>query len=174
MSDSTLVKPTATERETARLRARFHAHIHEWWPRYDADFPRKEFWYHITDAPYELWSCELSKDQLAPAEEPKSAELERSGAEPNRDENANGVTLWLLWDKREVTSYDDEGDAYQELINGQKARRLDSTFRYWTSPLTVSAILAVMLLMLISALEVFRQNFPDQLWSIFTACAAFS
>jgi hypothetical protein len=81
--------------------------------------------------------------------------------------------LWLLWDKKEVTSYDDEGDAYIDVIIGQKARRLDSKLRYYTSPLTISAVLALILFLLIAAMEMLRYSVPDQLWSVFTAVVAF-
>jgi hypothetical protein len=171
MNSTETVLPTAAERKTAKLKARFAAHIREWWPKQEAEFQDKEYNYHIEDGPFQLWSCELSNRRMRtlPEEVPSPSE---SPSAPSADTNKS-VTVWLLWDKKEVTSYDDEGEAYTDIINGQKVRRLDSKLKYYTSPLTISAILALILFLLIATMEMFRYTVPDQLWSVFTAVVAF-
>jgi hypothetical protein len=86
-----------------------------------------------------------------------------------------GPIIWFLWDGSEVMSYkdDEQEDAFIDMINTQKARRLDSKLKYYTSPLTISAVLAVILFALIAALELLRYNVPDRLWSVFMAVVAF-
>jgi hypothetical protein len=86
-----------------------------------------------------------------------------------------GPVIWLLWDGSEVMSYqdDEQEDAFIDMINKQKTRRLDSKLKYYTSPLTISAILAIILFLLIAALELLRYDVPNQLWSVFTAVVAF-
>ena len=171
MSNTTTIRPTAAEQKTAKLKARFSAHIHEWWPTQDAEFADKDYNFHIEDGPFQLWSCDLS-NRRTPISPGGSAPVSASATEHAR-EDIRGVTLWLLWDRKEVSSYDDEGEAYSDLINGQKALRLDSKLKYYTSPLTVSAILAIILFLLIAALEILRYDVPNQLWSVFTAVVAF-
>src|ERR1700749_544863 len=66
-----------------------------------------------------------------------------------------GPIIWFHWDGSEAMSYkdDEQEDAFIDMINTQKARRLDSKLKYYTSPLTISAVLAVILFALIAALE---------------------
>jgi hypothetical protein len=154
MGSAETVRPTAAELKTANLKARFAAHIREWWPRETSEFKAKDYYFHIEDGPFELWPCVLSNREVQPSSgivSPPAGEASGSEAKTRSD-----VTLWLLWDKKEVTSYDDEGDAYIDVINGQKARRLDSKLRYYTSPLTISAVLALILFLLIAAMEMLR------------------
>lgn len=171
MNSTETVQPTSTERKTAKLKERFAAHIREWWPKQDAEFRDKEYNYHIEDGPFQIWSCELSNRRMQTPQQ----DLSPSPADPGVPSSGSdkSLTLWLLWDKKEVTSYDDEGDAYIDLINGQKTLRLESKMKYYTSPLTISAVLAIILFSLIAVMEMFRYTVPDQLWSVFTAVVAF-
>lgn len=171
MTSIETILPTATERKTAKLKLRFAAHIREWWPKQDAEFRDQEYNYHIEDGPFQLWSCELSNRRMRTL--PQEVASPSESASTLSADTDKSVTVWLLWDKKEVTSYDDEGEAYTDIINGQKARRLDSKLKYYTSPLTISAILALILFLLIATMEMLRYAVPDQLWSVFTAVVAF-
>jgi hypothetical protein len=156
------IQPTRTERQTAKLRARLRAHIGDWWPQEHEEFPDKDFNFYIEDHPCQIWSCQLSNRKAA--------------AEGQQHDGARkGPIIWLLWDGGEVLSYkdDEQEDAFIDMINKQKARRLDSKLKYYTSPLTISAVLAIILFILIAALELLRYVVPDQLWSVFTAVVAF-
>jgi hypothetical protein len=155
MSNHETIQPTPVERRTLRLKARIESHIREWYPRELEKFPVRELYFIISDHPYELWKCEMSRQDPAEDDRP--------------------ITKWVVWDGKELISYGDDEfiDAYHTLINGQKERRIQNKLRYWTSPLAVSAILALALCVLIAILELAKYQVPDQLWSIFTAVIAF-
>jgi len=61
----------------------------------------------------------------------------------------------------------------------KKERRLEAKLSYWTSSLTVSAILAAFLTLLIAILLFMHHqdskspDVPDQLWTVYTAVVAF-
>ena len=170
MASTDKVQPTRAERATAKLKARFNAHIQEWYPRENTAFPDRDYFFHIEDAPYQLWSCRLSNRTARAAEDETPTTTGQQGNAARTE-----TTLWLLWDKSEVTSFDEDEveEAFTDLINGQRARRLDSKLKQWTSPLAVSAMLALILCGLITFLEVVKYDVPNQLWSVFTAVVAF-
>ena len=85
--------------------------------------------YLVTDGRVELWTCRLSTD--APAG------------------NNNQIDLFIYWDGREVTSYQSERGAFVDFITDQKNRRSEKRRRIWSSPLCVSATLALLLTLLI-------------------------
>jgi hypothetical protein len=173
MRDTETVRPTRIERETLRLKARFEAHVREWYPREVKEFPVLDMYFHVSDYPCELWSCELSR-RGAPTPHDDAQQVPADASE-EREGKMKPITKWLLWDRLEVISYDEDEfqDAYHDFINKQKERRMQNKLRYWTSPLAISAILALSLCLLIAILEVCKYQVPDQLWSIFTAVIAF-
>jgi hypothetical protein len=151
-------------------------------PRRARIFLTRNSFFHTEDRPCQLWSCHLSKpvdgrDRIAEAD-CNGGEHSQGGGKAQREYNEsvkNGLKLWLLWNGNEVWSYK-EGDqerAYIDLINARKDRRFGAIVRYWTSPLTVSALLALILFLLIFILELSRFPVPSELWSIFTAVVAF-
>jgi hypothetical protein len=148
MADNELRK-TTEEKRTALLIRRFRAHINEWYPKY-VGYKRDDFEFYVQDAPFQLWRGDV---------------YEGDGSEHTQ--------FWFLWTGDEVMSFKEQDEAFMEFINGKKARRLDSKLRYYTSPLTISAVLAVLLLLLIAGLEFRGDRVPNQLWSIFTAVVAF-
>jgi hypothetical protein len=136
MTTGKTVKPTRAERQTTKLRDRLEDHIRKWYSRVVADFPDLDFYFHVADRPYELWTCELSRRSAPP---PPVSTPEASAAanedtvredtvkteteKKETEKKGKIVTIWLLWDCKEVTSYeeDDLEDAFLDLINGQKA-----------------------------------------------------
>jgi hypothetical protein len=48
-----------------------------------------------------------------------------------------------------------------------------SKLKYFTSPLAISAALAILLIALIATLELRSGKVPSQLWAVFTAVVAF-
>lgn len=166
MTDDTVL-PTRTEVQTNILMRRFRNHVQQWWPRLVDTVEPPDFDFCVEDRPYQIWKGKF----LAPG---KGASDQKSlTGKPDSTLDINACYLWFLWDGAEVRSFATSEEAYYDLVQGQKARRLNSKFKYLTSPLTISAVLAVLLLCLIAGLEITHQIVPDQLWSIFTAVVAF-
>jgi hypothetical protein len=148
---------TPEERKTARLIKRFRAHIKEWYPHIDcAD--RYLFDFYVEDIPCQIW---------------RGRPPTPDGSAVATSVNFNNSDIWFLWTGQEVQSYNRQSEAFVDFINEKKTQRLDSKFKYWTSPLTVSVIIAILLLTLISTLELRNKEVPQQLWSLFTAVVAF-
>lgn len=118
------VRPTRTERQTAELSERFRAHISNWWSRENEEFPDQDFDFYIADGTCQIWSCQLSKQKAASAR----GEGPTAGAAVGQEFNNSrtGPIIWFLWDGSEVMSYkdDEQEDAFMDMINTQKARRL--------------------------------------------------
>jgi hypothetical protein len=81
--------------------------------------------------------------------------------------------LWCLWNRREFVFHETYQRAFIDFTSEIKAKRIEGKFQYFTSPLTISAILAILMLALIVGLLGFRGFVPDQLGSVFTAVVAF-
>ena len=150
-------KLTKYEKQTDLLKRRIHGHIAAWWPKYEKiPTNNREFNYIFSEGEYELVSCEFTDDPMTPII-------------PLDDSD----TLWFLWNNKELTSYDDAEDAFVDLLQSQKEKRLRANLKYYTSPLAVSAGLAFTLVILIAALEYGKTEVPPQLWTVFTAVIAF-
>lgn len=143
---------SASERETKMIKERIDEHVEEWWPDIIAPeiLNRRDLRFIISDGDHALWFCTFSYNNEGASRE-----------------------LYFLWNGHEITSYENEQEAFCDFIRSLKDQRLEGRFKYWTSSLTVSAFLASALLVLISGLFIFGQYVPDQLWSIFTAVIAF-
>jgi hypothetical protein len=159
------IPQTKWERHTALVKARFDAFIERNHPEQHAELPVHVYYYQVGDGPYQLWSCHML---------PSGDAGKRSEGSATAGPDI-GLTLWFLWDGREVTSYDekDREEAFIDLIEGQRSRRLGDKFQHYASPLAVSAYLAMALMILIAILEICRYEVPSQLWSVFTAVIAF-
>ncbi len=155
MSDPKNIDLTRAERATAKLRQRFDNHIQLWWQTYSDDKKySREYTFIIADKPHELWRCDFCK--------------------VNAEETAGpDKPLWFLWNKKEVTSYDNLDDAIVDFVTEKKEARIKSKLQYYTSPLAISAILAILLICLIFLLMYRRDAVPAQLWTVFTAVIAF-
>lgn len=155
MSDINRTELTTEEQKTRRLTQRFDYHMQLWWPKYsDKEKFSGEYNFIIGDKPHQLWRCDFEK--------------------ANAEEKAlTGKSLWFLWNGIEITSYDKIDDAVVDFINEKKEARIKSKLQYITSPLAISAVLALLLGLLIFVLMVWRNGVPDQLWTIFTAVIAF-
>jgi hypothetical protein len=155
MSDHTETKLTPQEQKTARLTQRFDYHIQLWWPKYnDKGIYAREYNFIVDDHPHELWRCDFTKVEADETTAPEEG-------------------LWFLWNGKEVTSYDEVDRAFVDFINEKKEARIKSKLQYITSPLAISAVLALLLGLLICWLMIWRNDVPNQLWTIFTAVIAF-
>lgn len=177
IGDRKMAHPQATEttkeeKWAAQLKDLFLKHIRDWYPYYnkteysDNSF---EFFFHIRDSPCEIWSFEIlqqinPKTVDRPTEE-EEINVKRSGLERKK--------IWLYWDGVEVQSFDDAEEAFCELIHDKREERLVSKWKYFTSPATISAALALLMLLMIATLQLWKDNVPQQLWTIFTAVIAF-
>jgi hypothetical protein len=81
--------------------------------------------------------------------------------------------IYAWWDGREVTTYDDADSTYLDFLNYKRRREAVRLTLYSTSPLIISAIIAVILVALIAYMLLSGIKVPDPLWSIFTAVVAF-
>jgi hypothetical protein len=146
------IPPTRSEIATNMLLSRFSEHVRKWYPKFEVP-EHPDYHFEAKDGPFELWSGKFFwKD---------------TSADPGFE------TIWLLWNGAQTRSYPSACAAFYRLVEDQKARRTESKVKHFTSPLTVSAILAVLLLVLISLLEFCGKEVPNQLWSVFTAVVAF-
>ena len=144
-------KPTKQEVESQLMRDRLMQHIEDWYPGYrHKDPPDLTFIAH--DGKIELWECVLIPPNAS------ETQLEK---------------MWLLWNEKESVSHYSYHTAFVDFVSEIKGRRVDGRFQYFTSPLTVSAVLALLMLGLIAGLLCFRGEVPNQLWSVFTAVVAF-
>jgi hypothetical protein len=144
-------EPTEQEVATEAMRQRILKHISNWYQGYTLKSP-SDLDFITNDGGLELWTCSL---------------LPPNG---NADESKN---IWLFWNTREVVSHDSYKNAFVDFVSEQRSRKIEGRFKYFTSPLTVSAVLEFCMLVLITYLLCFHNNVPDQLWSVFTAVVAF-
>jgi hypothetical protein len=144
-------EPTKQEVNSQLMRERLLRHIADWYPGYKQKSP-PALWFVAADGKLELWKCSLIP--------------------PNANEKQT-EDMWLFWNTREVVSHSSSDDAFIDFVSELKSKRIEGKFQYCTSPLTVSAILAFLMLALIMGLLLSQGHVPDQLWSVFTAVAAF-
>jgi hypothetical protein len=144
-------RPTRKEVASERMRQRLLKHIEDWHQGYTHKNPQ-ELDFITDDGKLELWECTM--------------------VPPQGSKNEDGK-IWLFWDAREIKSYESYKSAFVDFVMEQKSKRVEGRFKYFTSPLTVSAVLALCMLLLIAYLLWRAQNVPDQLWSVFTAVIAF-
>jgi hypothetical protein len=80
-----------------------------------------------------------------------------------------------IWNGSEIDTFDYFNQGIREYLVLARARKTASFFRQFTSPLTIGAMIGV-LLVLITAVQLFHAGMdkvPDQLWTILTAVIAF-
>jgi hypothetical protein len=78
-----------------------------------------------------------------------------------------------LWNGKEVVSFDDLEIAILDLFTDLREQGVEDRFWFYSSPLIVSGVLAIGLLILIAVLSFYPHGVPAQLWTIFTAIVAF-
>jgi hypothetical protein len=144
-------EPTKEEVASKLMRGRLLQFIEDWYPGYRQKTP-PDLSFIANDGKLELWKCSLIP--------------------PNAPE-AMTEEIWLFWNGREVVSHPSSNYAFLDFVSELKSKRIEGKFQYVTSPLTVSAILAFLMLALIMGLLSFQETVPDQLWSVFTAVVAF-
>jgi len=144
-------KQTKKEMASEAMRRRLLKHIEDWLPEHTHKSPQ-QLDFITDDGQLELWECTLTPPKGSPSDVEK---------------------VWLFWDEEEIKSYQSYNSAFVDFVAKQRSKKIEARFRYFTSPLTVSAILALLMLLLIAYLSCFREKVPDQLWSIFTAVIAF-
>ena len=69
--------------------------------------------------------------------------------------------------------FNDVEDAYNDLIVEQRELKIRQTWTFVASPLIISGLLAIALLVIIGWLVLTKSSVPPELWSIFTAVVAF-
>jgi hypothetical protein len=144
-------KQTKQEADTQLMRERLMQHIEEWYPGYRHTAP-PGLAFIAVDGKVELWECALI---------------------PPKAEGTERETVWLLWNAKEVVSHSSYNAAFTDFVTELKGKRIEGKLQYYTSPLAVSAALAILMLALISGLLLWRGEAPNQLWSVFTAVVAF-
>jgi hypothetical protein len=142
---------TKHEVNSQLMRDRLLQHIEDWYQGYRQKSP-PDLSFIANDGKLELWRCSLI---------PPNA----SGSETEEK--------WLFWNTNEIVSHPSADYAFMDFVSVLKNNRIDGKFQYFTSPLTVSAVLALLMLGLIMVLLWYKQTVPDQLWSVFTAVVAF-
>lgn len=143
---------TRLEKKTLKIRERIFFHFEKYWGSYsdNSKYSEPDLRFVIEDEPHQIWSIYCSN---------KSTEKE--------------VKVYFLWNGQEIISFETDEQAYQQLINEKKNKRIESVFKYWTATVTVSAILAFSLLIFIVGLSVFDKTVPAELWTVFTAVISF-
>jgi hypothetical protein len=144
-------EPTKQEVNSKLMRGRLLRHVEDWYPGYRQKSP-PDLSFVAAEGKLELWKCSV----IPPAA---------------RDEQT--TDMWLFWNTREVVSHSSSDNAFIDFVSELKNKRIEGRFQYCTSPLTVSAILAFLMLALIMGLLLSHGSVPDQLWSVFTAVVAF-
>lgn len=145
--------PPKTKKEISSLamEARIEKYIISYYQGYIHKSPR-DLNFLVEDGDLQLWECTMLSNDTG---------------------NSNELTIFFFWDSEELNSYDNYGSAFSEFVVAQKNLRLESKFKYYTSPLTVSATLALIMLIFIILLLFCNYDVPPQLWSVFTAVIAF-
>ncbi len=90
--------------------------------------------------------------------------------------NAKGdevIYVYALWNGKEMLYFNDVEDAYNDLIVEQRELKIRQTWTFVASPLIISGLLAIALLVIIGWLVLTKSSVPPELWSIFTAVVAF-
>jgi hypothetical protein len=144
-------RKTRRETDTELMRWRLLNHIENWYIGYQRPVSQ-DFEFITEDGKFELWECTLT-----PA--PESTEVKKQ--------------IWLFWNAKEMKSYKSYQPAFSDFVTEQKVRKIQGRLRYITSPLVVSAILALAMMGIIGTMLVLKMPVPDQLWSLFTAVVAF-
>ena len=179
MANVVKVGQTRGQRRTDLLKARFREYLDSHYPNERKKFPDEDFYFSVEDSPFQVWSCVLVDRRPAAQHDGISETPSLNDEAAKKLEYDN--TIWLFWDGSEITSFskDNSEGAFVSLIDQQRARRRNAKLKYFTSPLTVSAVLAMIMLLLIALLAIIpafintKIEVPQQLWTVFTAVVAF-
>lgn len=151
------IRKTSAERLTDSLIERYRNHLRENYASRleNQDAPRDNFEWCYSDKAINIWCYDNGV-----------------AAQDDNEEDEEDY-IYLVWDGKEVLSYDDADTAYIDILSELRQQSSVRAVLYATSPLAVSALIAVLLAGIIGAMLLNQMKVPDPLWSIFTAVVAF-
>jgi hypothetical protein len=142
---------TKAEKRTDDLLKKLRNHVELWYEE-TTGHKYKDYNWLTSYEPFHVWRFDYA-ESIAKINEKKS--------------------IWLVWDGAEVRSYDRFEEMFLYVLHQKRVHDSQTKLQYWTSPLAVSAILAVILTGVLSYLSIMKIETPPQLWTIFTAVIAF-
>ncbi len=157
---SNKVQPTNAERATAVMEARAIQTMKRDYPDlcFNDDYGEPSVYFITALSPLQLLGVEPGR---------KRSEQGQDG------EKTEERQLYFVWDGGEFTTFDDPEEAITDFVSLAREKTIRTRWQFYASPLIISGVIAIGLLSTIASLLFLGRNVPPELWSIFTAVAAF-